>query len=50
MYTYLNGGDKIHECYSCLKLMIRAHLNVGFFILFFTKHVPPIMSLFKIFA
>ena len=26
---YLNEGDKIHECYSCLKLIIQVHLHVG---------------------
>ena len=30
-YGYLNEEDKVHECCSCLKLMIQAHLHVGFF-------------------
>ena len=29
-YMYLNEGDKIRECHSCLKVMIQAHLHVGF--------------------
>ena len=30
IYEYLNEGDKVRECNSCLKLMIQAHLDVGF--------------------
>ena len=30
MHAYLNEGDKVHECYSCLKRMIQAHLHIGF--------------------
>ena len=22
IYTYLNEGDKLHECYSCLEVII----------------------------
>ena len=29
-YAYLNEGDNIRECYSCLKMMIQAHLHVRF--------------------
>ena len=35
IYVYLNEGDKFCECYSCLKLMIQAHLHVRFFTIFF---------------
>ena len=31
IFGTLNEGDKVRECYSCLKLMIQAHLHVGFF-------------------
>ena len=37
IYAYLNEGDKVCECYSCLKMMIQAHLYVGFFTIFFIK-------------
>ena len=30
LYAYLNEGDKVRECYSCLKMMIQANLHVGF--------------------
>ena len=42
MYMYLNKGDKVRECYSCLKLMVRTHLNVGF-----SKYVLQIFVLLK---
>ena len=42
MYAYLNEGDKVRKCYSCLKMIIQAHLHVGFFKIFFIKR-----SLFK---
>lgn len=29
-YMYLNEGDKIRECHSCLKVIIQAHSHVGF--------------------
>ena len=37
IYAYLNEGDKVRECYSCLKLIVQAHLHVGFFTVFFIK-------------
>ena len=37
IYTSLNERDKVRECYSCLKLMIQAHLFVGFFRMLFIK-------------
>ena len=37
MYAYLNEGDKVCECYSCLKMVIQAHLHVGFFTIYFIK-------------
>ena len=37
IYAYLNERDKVRECYSCLKIVIQAHLHVGFFIIFFIK-------------
>ena len=30
VYVYLNEGDKVCECYSCLKLTIQAHLHDAF--------------------
>ena len=37
IYAYLNEGDKVCECYSCLKMMIQSQLHVGFFKIFFIK-------------
>ena len=37
IYAYLNERDKVCECYSCLKMVIQAHLHVGFLIIFFIK-------------
>ena len=37
IYAYLNEGNKVCECYSCLKMVIQAHLHVGFFTIFFIK-------------
>ena len=37
IYACLNEGDKIRECYSCLKMMIQAPLHVGFFKIFFIR-------------
>ena len=36
IYAYLMG-DKVRECYSCLKTMIQAQLHVDFSVIFFTK-------------
>ena len=30
-YAYSNEGDKVRECYNCLKMMIQAYLHVVFF-------------------
>ena len=30
IYAYLNEGHQFCECYSCLKMVILAHLHVGF--------------------
>ena len=37
IYAYLNEGDKVCECYSCLKMVIEANLHAGFFTRFFIK-------------
>ena len=37
MYMYLNERDKLCECYSCLKIVMQAHLHVGLFAIFFIK-------------
>ena len=37
--VYLTEVDKIRKYYSCLKLMIEAHLQVAFFPLFLIKYV-----------
>ena len=37
IHAYLNEGDKVRECYSCLKTVIQAHFYVGFFTTFFIK-------------
>ena len=38
-YAYLNEGDKVCECYSCFKIVMQAHLHVGFFAIFFIERV-----------
>ena len=30
IYEYLNEGDKVGECYCSLRMMMQAHLHVGF--------------------
>ena len=37
IYAYLNKGYNVRECYSCLKMMIQAHLHVGFLNIFIIK-------------
>ena len=37
IYAYLNHGDNVRECYSCLEMMMQAYLHVGFFTMFFIK-------------
>ena len=37
IYAYLNEGDKVCKCYSCLKTIVQAYLHVGFFAIFFIK-------------
>ena len=37
IYAYLNEGDKVCEYYSCLKMIVQAHLDVGFSTIFFIK-------------
>ena len=37
--AYLNEEDKISECYSCLKMMIQAHLHVVVFLKYFLLNV-----------
>ena len=37
IYACLNEGDKFRKCYSCLKMIIQAHLHGGFFTIFFFK-------------
>ena len=37
IYAYLNEGNKIRECYSCLKMMMQAHLHVSFFTICLVK-------------
>ena len=39
IYAYLNEGEKIRECYSCLKIIIQAHLHVLFFSQYFSLNV-----------
>ena len=39
IYAYLNEGEKIRECYSCLKMIIQAHLHVLFFSQYFSLNV-----------
>ena len=36
---YLKIGDKARECYSFLKMIVQAHLHVGFFTTLLIKHV-----------
>ena len=35
--VYLNEGDKVRECYSCLKIVIQAQLYVSFSTIFIIK-------------
>ena len=37
IYDYLNEGDKVRECYSCLKIVIQAQLHVRFSTIFIIK-------------
>ena len=37
IYAYINEEDNVCECYGCLKMMIQAHLHVGFFATYFIK-------------
>ena len=37
IYAYLNEENKIRECYSCLKMMMQAHLHVSFFTICLVK-------------
>ena len=37
IYAHFNEGNKVRECYNCLKIMIQAHLHVVFFTIFFIK-------------
>ena len=30
IHAYLNEGHKVRECYSCLKMIVQAHLCVVF--------------------
>lgn len=39
IYVYLNEGDKVGKCYSCLNFTTHAHLLVCFFKIFFIRHV-----------
>ena len=43
----LNEGDKVCECYSCLKMLIQTHLNVSFITKFFIKRAS--LKLFNIY-
>ena len=42
IYAYLNEGRKVHECYSCFKMIAQANLH-AFLVVFFSisiiKHV-----------
>ena len=37
IYTYLNEGDKIRECYSCLKMIMQSYSHLGFFTFFIKR-------------
>ena len=37
IYTYLNEWDEVRKCYSCLKMIIQAHLHVRFSSISFIK-------------
>ena len=39
IYAYLNEREKVRECYSCLKMIIQAHLHVLFFSQYFSLNV-----------
>ena len=47
MYAYLNEGDKVCECYGCLKMVIQARLHVGFSRMIFIKRTSlKLLSLY----
>ena len=35
IYASLHKGYKVYECYSCLKMIVQAHLHVGILTIFF---------------
>ena len=37
IYAFLNEGNMVRQCYSCLKMIIQVHLHVGFLTVFFIK-------------
>ena len=37
IHAYLNEGHKVRECYSCLKMIVQAHLYVVFLPIFSIK-------------
>ena len=45
--AHINEGDKIRECYSCVKMIVQAHLNVDFFPIFCIKPVSLKRFYFK---
>ena len=40
IYAYLHEGVNVSEYHSCLKMIVQAHLRIGLFTIFFSKHVP----------
>lgn len=37
IYAYLHEKDKFCKCFNSLKIVIQAHLQIGFFTMFFIK-------------
>ena len=46
IYAYLMEGDKVCVCYSCLKMVIQAHLHVLFPTIFFTKRASSLKQIY----
>ena len=45
--VYLNEGDKVRECYSCLKTVIQAQLHVGFSTILIIKRASVILFIYE---
>ena len=46
IYAYLKEEDKICVCYTCLKMVMQAHLHVLFPTIFFTKRASSLKQIY----